>query len=387
MRLALSIAWRFLMSAKRQTLVIILGISVGVSVQVFIGSLITGLQDDLVDTTIGSTSHVTLRPGDDALAFDDTDALIEAIGASDLRDGLTVLTPVLDLGGILDSDGTKKEVLLRGFDIPEAEAIYKTSTRITQGALPEDQDHVVLGEGLAEELSVTVGDTVSIEIIGQTRTMTVAGLASFGVAVLDDTWGITTLETMRTIVDDPNAATAIEMQLSDVFMAESVAAELETLFADASYVATDWMTLNQELLSGLEGQSISSLMIQVFVIISVVLGIASVLAITVMQKSRQIGILKAMGITDRDASNVFLLEGFMLGIGGAIGGVLLGLGLSVSFTAFALGPDGEPVVPLSIEPSFIALSAMIALVSSTLAALIPAIKSRKMTVIEVIRNA
>jgi lipoprotein-releasing system permease protein len=387
MRLALSIAWRFLMSARRQTLVIILGISVGVSVQVFIGSLIAGLQDDLVDTTIGSTSHVTLRPGGDALAFEDTDALIGTIGSSDLNDGLTVVTPVLDLGGILDNDGVKKEVLLRGFDIPEAEAIYKTGSRITQGTLPEDRDAVVLGEGLAEELGVTVGDTVSIEIIGQTRTLVVSGLASFGVAVLDDTWGITTLETMRTILGDPNAATAIEMQLSDVFMAESVAADMETLFEDLGHVASDWMTLNQELLSGLEGQSISSLMIQVFVIISVVLGIASVLAITVMQKSRQIGILKAMGITDRDASNVFLLEGFMLGIGGAIGGVLLGLGLSVSFTAFALGPDGQPVVPLTIEPSFIALSAMIALVSSTLAALIPAIKSRKMTVIEVIRNA
>jgi lipoprotein-releasing system permease protein len=106
-----------------------------------------------------------------------------------------------------------------------------------------------------------------------------------------------------------------------------------------------------------------------------------------MQKSKQIGIMKAMGILDSDASKVFLFEGFILGIFGAIGGVLFGLGLSYAFTTFALNPDGTPVVPLTIEAPFIFLSAMIALIASTLAALTPAIKSSKLTVIEVIRNA
>jgi lipoprotein-releasing system permease protein len=147
------------------------------------------------------------------------------------------------------------------------------------------------------------------------------------------------------------------------------------------------MVENESLLSGLQGQSISSLMIQVFVIISVVLGISSTLAITVMQKSRQIGIMKAMGIKDRDASFVFLSEGFILGIFGAVGGVLLGLGLSYAFTTFALNSDGTPVVPLFIDPGFITLSGGIALIASILASLTPAIKSSKLTVIEVIRNA
>ncbi len=387
MKLALSIAWRFLMSAKRQTLVIILGISVGVSVQVFIGSLITGLQEDLVDTTIGSSSHVTVYPDQDNLSFDDYDQVIQTIMTSESKEELTVISPALDLGGILDVDGTKKEVFLRGFDFETSEKIYKIEDKLIQGTMPDAIDEVVLGEGLAKDLGVTVGDTLTIEIIGSTRTLTVSGIVDYGVAVLNDTWGVTKIETMHAIVGTNTHATSIEMQINDVFAAETIASELEVLFSDDSYVTTNWMSLNQELLSGLEGQSISSLMIQVFVIISVVLGIASVLAITVMQKSRQIGILKAMGITNRDASNVFLLEGFILGIGGAIGGIVLGLGLSYSFTTFALGPDGNPVVPLSIDPGFILLSAMIALVASTLAALIPAIKSKKMTVIEVIRNA
>ena len=126
---------------------------------------------------------------------------------------------------------------------------------------------------------------------------------------------------------------------------------------------------------------------QLFVMVSVLLGIASVLAITVVQKSRQIGILKAMGIQDRAASQIFLLQGFMLGIAGAILGVLLGLGLAFAFTKFAVNPDGNPVVPLFIDPAFIAFSASFAIVVSTLAALIPARRSSNLSPIEVIRNA
>jgi len=172
----------------------------------------------------------------------------------------------------------------------------------------------------------------------------------------------------------------------DVFTAQDVATWVESMMI-GNYTTTNWIEQNAELLSGLQGQSTSSLMIQVFVMVSVVLGISSVLAITVLQKSKQIGILKAMGIKDKDASLVFLFEGFLLGIFGAIMGVLFGLGLTAMFTTFALNADGTPVVPLSIDYGFIALSALIALAASTFASLIPARRSSKLSVIEVIRNA
>ncbi len=127
-------------------------------------------------------------------------------------------------------------------------------------------------------------------------------------------------------------------------------------------------------------------MIQVFVLVSVILGIASVLAISVSQKSRQLGILKAMGIRDRVASLIFLLQGFILGIFGAIVGVGFGLGLAYAFTKFAVNPDGTPVIELFIDPQFIIISALIALLSATLAALIPARSSSRLSPIEVIRN-
>lgn len=385
MKLALQIAWRFLSSAKRQTFIIILGIAVGVSVQVFIGSLITGLQKSLVDTTIGSSSHISVLAADDTSFVDDYMTIVDDLESQSSQ--IEVLSPVVNIGGILQKGTDKNEILFRGFDLNLANEIYGFDSKITEGNLPTQLNDILLGISLKDELDLNVGDTIEIEILGNLRTLNVVGFFDFNVSVINSTWGIGTLATLQDIIGDTNAVSAIEMQIKDVFEAENLALVLDTYLSSSELVTENWMAQNQSLLSGLQGQSTSSLMIQVFVIISVVLGISSVLAITVMQKSKQIGILKAMGILDQDASKVFLFEGFILGIFGAIGGVLLGLGLTFSFTTFALNPDGTPVVPLFIDPGFIALSAGIALLASTLASLIPAIKSSKMTVIEVIRNA
>lgn len=385
MKLALSIAWRFLSSAKRQTLIIILGISVGVSVQVFIGSLISGLQKSLVDSTIGSSSHVTLLNEDGFISdYEDQLQMLEAEAK-----GTTIISPVTDIGGgILEKGLETKEILVRGFDLNVADDIYKFEDKLTDGNLmPVNPNEIILGIEIKDILDLQVGQTIVYNLRGDLVTFTIVNFFDFNVAVINQSWAVTNLETAQTILGDLNQVTSIEMQIKEVFEARTIAANIDEVFLSEGYQTTNWMDLNEELLSGLNGQESSSLLIQVFVIISVVLGISSVLAITVLQKSKQIGILKAMGITDRDASYIFLSQGFILGIFGAIGGVVLGLGLLISFQTFALNPDGTPVVPLNIEPSFIVISALIALVASTLASLTPAIKSSKLTVIEVIRNA
>ncbi len=128
-------------------------------------------------------------------------------------------------------------------------------------------------------------------------------------------------------------------------------------------------------------------MIQAFVIISVVLGITSVLAITVLQKSKQLGILKAMGVNDGTSAQIFMFQGLILGVFGAISGVGLGLGLSYAFTTFAVdSTTGQPIIALYIDQNFVLLSMFIAIIACIGASLIPAIRSKRLTVIEVIRN-
>jgi lipoprotein-releasing system permease protein len=409
MKLAFNIAWRFLMSAKKQTIVIVLGIAVGVSVQVFIGSLISGLQNDLVDTAIGSTSQLTIQSDIDRdIEISDTitisaPVITDELLADEIRaysDVFDSVTETLSVIGFVEKEGIEKQVLFRGLDLENAEGIYKfeSDEKIAYGKMPEADDEIMLGLGFLteyEENDIDLFDEnnpITIEIKRQgssdVTVFKVVGFFDLGVQALNNSWGVGTLNGARDIYGtDQYIISSIEMQLTDPFLAEQLALELDNEL-DSSYKSSNWMVEQASLLSGLQGQSISSLMIQVFVIIAVVLGIASTLAITVIQKSKQIGILKAMGLTDRDASLVFLFEGTILGIFGAIAGVLLGVGLSVAFVNFAIdSTTGDPVVPLFISPSFIALSAAIALFASILSALFPALRSSKMTVIEVIRNA
>jgi lipoprotein-releasing system permease protein len=386
MGLSASIALRFLKSNKTQTVVIILGIGVGVAVQIFIGSLILGLQTNLVDITIGNSSQITVTATQDNELFSNDPSLIKKIEGADSR--IQPASPVLDQPAFLEAD-TSQSVIVRGFEMDRADGIYQFSDYITDGSLPKDKGEFILGSILQEKNGFSVGDTITLVTTDRrTVTGTISGFFDLKVAAINGSWCVTTLETAQNLFKTGDKISSIEMQVTraDVFEADLIADAVDAKFNDDSLSVLNWKTQNEQLLSGLQGQSISSLMIQVFVMLSVLLGIASVLAITVMQKSRQIGILKAMGIKNRSASLIFLTEGFILGIFGAVTGVAFGVGLSVAFTKFALNSDGTPVVPLSFDPNFIALSACVAVLACVLASLIPARKSSKLDPIDIIRN-
>ncbi|MFW5913655.1 MAG: ABC transporter permease [Bacillota bacterium] len=385
--IAFQIARRFLFTSKMQTALITVGIAIGVSVQVFIGSLIQGLQNDLIDSTIGNRSQITIRSEDENEYLEDEETRHQSL--VDFDSQITVVSRVLEGPGNLTTDeeeGLSAQVLLRGFNFEEAEPLYGIEDSLTEGRLPKGEDEVILGEALLEEEDLEIGDTTPLFANppgGITRDVTVVGAFDLGTSSVNESWAILSLSTAKTFFDTEGIS-AYEMQISDVFESKTLAEKLRSEFSGVQ--VNEWQAQNQDLLSGLEGQSVSSTMIQVFVMISVVLGISSVLAITVLQKSRQLGILKAMGITDAKASLIFLFEGLILGLMGAILGVLFGLFLAFMFTQFAVNPDGTPVVALYINPTFIAVSALIAVTASVIAALIPARKSARLSVIEVIRN-
>lgn len=387
MSVSLKIAVRFLKSSKGQTIMIALGIAIGISVQIFIGSLIQGLQKSLVETTIGNASQITVTSMSEDRLITDYTTIIDLIRATDER--LVDVSPVLDQPGLLTDGDNTESILLRGLDFAAAEGIYALSERITTGRLPSEKDEVAIGTGLQEALSLQVGDSLEVTVAGGLRlTYVISGIFDIKVQSLNKSWFLTTLVSAQERLGKDGSVTSIEMQLASdqVFLADEIASILKADPGLASLGIDNWKDQNEQLLSGLNGQSISSTMIQLFVVISVVLAIASVLAISVLQKSRQIGILKAMGIRNRQASMVFLYQGLILGVLGGLAGVLLGYGLAYAFTVFARNPDGTPVVALLIDPAFFAFSFGIAVAASSLASLIPAKKSGKLDPIEVIRN-
>ena len=392
MKLGFKIAIRFLKSNIGQTVLIVLGIAIGVSVQIFIGSLIQGLQKSLVDKTIGNSSHITVLSAEeedeivDKEKIEDYDLLYKEVMKSDSR--IQSVVPVADYPATLTYDVDSFSVLVRGFDLKKAEAIYEFSDRLVEGKMPVNPDEVILGIDLKNEYDLNKGDFITLRTnAGNVDEFIITGFFDLKVSSVNKTWVVTTLEASENLFGLDKTITSLEIQLKEehVFDADIVSGKLSKILG-RGYKIEDWKKQNEQLLSGLQGQSISSIMIQVFVLISVVLGIASVLAITVMQKSRQIGILKAMGIRNSSASFIFLSEGFMLGILGALAGIGFGLLLAYTFTKFAVNPDGTPVVALYISSNFIITSGLIAVVSSIGAALVPAIRSSKLNPIDIIRN-
>ncbi|HHX59217.1 MAG TPA: ABC transporter permease [Epulopiscium sp.] len=384
MNLAFSIARRFLNSNKGQTLLIVIGIAIGVSVQIFIGSLIDGLQRSLVDTTIGSSSHITIIPRGNEDYFDTQEVLIVNLKA-DKR--FSAVSKALDSPALVLANEESYPILIRGLKFADANKIYDFRDKIMSGRIPQRRSEVMFGKDLVQKMGVSLGDQVEITTQGaRAATVEIVGIYDFKVASINSSWAVMTLENAEYLLDKQNELTAIETQIEDVFSADIIADDVGVLLSSDALEVTNWKSQNQQLLSGLAGQSASSYMIQVFVLLAVLLGISSVLAISVVQKSRQIGILKAMGIKDSTASLIFLFQGLILGTIGAIIGTGLGIGLTYVFSKFVKNPDGTSLVPFYLDYTFITGSVIIAIVSSTLAALIPARKSSKLNPIEVIKN-
>ena len=376
MKLAYSIAKRFLGYNKGQTILIAVGIAIGVSVQIFIGLLISGLQDSLIDKTVGSTPHITITQVDE-MSFGDFEVK---------NDAFTAVAYQAEGPAFALTDEDDASVLLRGLSA-DGDKLYKLSEKLIEGKMPTAKNDVIIGSGLAEKLNVKLNDEMSLRTItNQSVDVKVVGIVDLKVDSINNSWVLSTLATAQSLFEFEDEITSIAIQVEDVFAADVLAAEIEDDITVSDLKVVNWKDQNEDLLSGLNGQSISSIMIQVFVLVSVVLGIASVLAITVLQKSKQIGILKAMGITDKTASWIFLFQGLLLGFWGAILGVLFGVALLLSFTTFARNPDGSALIPIAFDPVFIAFSGSIAILSALLASFIPAQRSKKLSPIEVIRN-
>lgn len=387
MKLAFRIALRFLTSSKGQTLLIALGIAIGISVQIFIGSLIEGLQISLLDTTIGKASHVTVVAEEKNAPVGQYKRIMDEISVK--YPEVKAISPSITRGALISIGDTTNQIIFRGFEFQNAENIYKFSEAIVEGRLPSNSpEEVVIGKDIAKDFNISVGDSIDV-LTGATASWkaTVVGTFDLKVASINQSWVLGNLSYTQDVFGyAPDEVINIEMQIQEPFDADALSERMTSEIDLDKVKYENWKDQNEQLLSGLSGQSTSSLMIQVFVVISVVLGIASVLAITVLQKSRQIGILKAMGINDKVSSLVFLFQGFILGILGGVLGIVFGLGLLWSFSKFALNADGTPVVPIFINFGFIGLSGLIAVTASTAASIIPALKSKKLSPIEVIKN-
>lgn len=388
MSINFKIAFRFMKSNKVQTTLISLGIALGVAVQIFLGLLINNLNDNLLNKTIGSSSQITITSEnkEDKL-IKDYGNIVEDIKSNE-GNTITDLLTILDTPALVNNGDSNESILVRGLNYSEDNDIYDIKNKITEGEFPTNNGDVLIGKGISDSLNLNIGDEFTLITSNNNETLVkVSGIVDMQVKTLNDSWVLTSLESAQNLFNQYNSITTIEMKIDmdKIFDADAIAANISTYIPESLNI-TNWKEDNGSLLDALSGQKSSSLTIQVFIIISVTMSIAGVLAISVLQKSKQIGILKAMGIKNKAAASIFLLQGLIFGVIGTTIGTALGITLFKIFNIVVKTSDGSPLVPGNMYFGFIAISILLSIAASIIAAGVAARKSLKLDPMDIIRN-
>lgn len=388
MSINFKIASRFMKSNKAQTTLISLGIALGVAVQIFLGLLINNLNDNLLNKTIGSSSQVTIASQNkEDKIIKDYGNIVEDIKSNE-GNTITDLLTILDTPALVNNGDSNESILVRGLNYSEDNDIYDIKNKITEGEFPTNNGDVLIGTGVSDSLNLSVGDEFTLITSNNNETLVkVSGIVDMQVKALNDSWALTSLESAQNLFNQDNSITTIEMKIDmdKIFDADTIASNISTYIPENLNI-TNWKEDNGSLLDALSGQKSSSLTIQVFIIISVTMSIAGVLAISVLQKSKQIGILKAMGIKNKAAASIFLLQGLIFGVIGTTIGTALGITLFKIFNIVVKTSDGSPLVPDNMYFGFIAISILLSIAASIIAAGVAARKSLKLDPMDIIRN-
>jgi len=206
----------------------------------------------------------------------------------------------------------------------------------------------------------------------------VVGIFELGVRELDARYVYLDMKQAQALVDLPGAATIIDLTVDDIFDAQKMAQSVARL---TGLKAESWMETNSQLMNALRAQRLSTQMISVFVALSVALGIASVLSVSVVQRTREIGILRAMGTTRQRILRVFLMQGALLGLAGSLPGGLAGYGMVAAFNT--LGPK---LFWIPIDTGLLLSAIGLATFTGVVAAALPARRAASLDPVEAIRH-
>ncbi|MBY0453825.1 MAG: FtsX-like permease family protein [Burkholderiaceae bacterium] len=399
----LRVALRFLREGRMQTLLIIVGVAAGVAVIAYISALVNGLQSNTLAKTLGAQAHITVRAPDDVVI----PAALESPGtaawtqtqprAQRLRSvanwqalmpllerlpAVAGVSPMVSGAGLALRGEAVQSIALMGVDLDRYDRVVGLRAKVVSGTARLAPGEAIIGRELASDLGVRVGDRLTVKTGSLGDAVRVTALVDLGVKDLNRRTVIVPLRAAQNLLALPGGATSLDLTLHNVWVAQALAQELRGQFA---YKIESWQESNAQLVSALNAQSVSTSIIRGVVLAVVVLGIASVLVVSVVQKSREIGILRAMGATRGQILRVFLVQGAVVSGLGSVLGLALAVALIWLFTTFVRGSDGLPLFSITLLPGTALQVALIATVCGVLAAIAPARRAAALDPAQAIR--
>jgi lipoprotein-releasing system permease protein len=397
-------AVRFLREGRMQTAFIILGVTIGVAVIVFMSALLSALQVNFLKQIQTSIAHVQLLPLDQiARPLRNFDSSIEDAAVQrpaqrivsidqwqTIRNSVAqmpdvlIAAPTMSGSALVTRGDASRAISVSGVEPDTYFKIIRIADFLVSGKVTFASDEIMIGTDLATNLGASLGDKVRLRAAsGNAVILRITGLFDFGNKAANERVSFVALRTAQSLLGQAGAVTTIEIKTADAFAAERIARQIAVAHP---VKAESWIATNAQFFSALSAQQMSSTLIRVFVGISVAFGIAAVLVVSVIQRSKDIGIMRAMGTTRGQVLRIFLLQGGMVGVVGAIVGCAVGIGSLAWFHSLIRQADGSELFPFLIERQMVIMTLVIAMVTGLLAATAPALRAARLDPAAAIRG-
>ncbi len=390
------VAIRFMREGRTQTLLIIFGVALGAGVIIFMSALLAGMQANIVRRTLNYQAPISIQPPDQAarqLRKGDASSIAAQVQprSQQLRSvdqwqkvrsevmqipEVTALTPIVSGPGFAVRGDATKSVTITGIETETYFDVIALPDKIIAGRQNVGPLDIIIGTELAKDLGANVGDKLRLATAGETTsTFTVIGLFDFGNKGVNERNVYIAFRSAQNLLDLAGGASSLEVKVRDPFAAETIA---QTIRADTDLKVDSWVKTNAQFFSAMAAQILANTLIRIFVGLTVALGISSVLVVSVVQKSKEIGILRAMGTARAQVLRLFLIQGGMMALAGSLAGSLLAWGFLLLWRGVAKNPDGTPLFIVVIEPSLFVIACIAATILGILAAVVPARRAAKL---------
>ena len=408
MRRWLTFAWiaalRFLGEGRMQTGFILGGIAIGVGVIVFMSALLASVQANFTNRVLTSQPQIQLKPPDEvARPLRQLDGVVEAaivqrptqrilsldqwqtiLSSMRARSDIVVATPSVSGSALAVRGDASRSIGILGIEPDDYFRIVRLPDYIIAGEPSPGTDDILVGIDLANDLGATVGDKLNVTTgTGGSRILTIRGIFDLGNRGANERNAYVQLRTAQSLLNLLGGVTEIDLTVDDVYAAETIAQDIGAVLP---VKAESWIVTNAQFFTAIWAQTLSSLLIRVFVGLSVAFGIAAVLIVSVLQRSKDIGILRAMGSSRGKILRIFLIQGGVLGFLGSLVGSLLGGIALFAWHNLARQANGTELFPLVIEPSLFVFSALLATVTGVVAGMVPALRAARLDPVEAIRG-
>lgn len=410
------VALRFLREGRLQTLFIIGGVAIGVGVIVFMSALLAGLQGNFIRRVLSAQAHIQLLPPQQvtralrpASPTEQPDAIIQApqqrlksidqwqAVAAQVRamPDVKVVSPLVSGSALLLRGNASRAISVNGIEPELYYRIVDLPEKLLRGHANLGSTDILIGTDLATDLGVDVGDKLRLSTAtagagaaapnsaAAISTLNIVGIFDLGNKGANLRSTFVALHSAQSLLGLPGGVSSLDVTVHDVYAAEQIA---QRIAASTGVEADSWIKSSAQFFSAISAQTTANTAIRFFVGLSVAFGIASVLVVVVVQKSREIGILRAMGVSQAQILRVFLLQGGLLGLGGSLVGSAIGASALLLWQRYARNADGTPLFPMVFDPRLFALALLLATLTGLISAFAPALRAARLDPVVAIRG-